>query len=174
MVRKKMEGDEDQRRAAALEAEREGERPSERGETTGASKQRHHVSHRSTLTHEDKTAPIHRGKQQQHETERVNEAHSQTTGHPPREAPPSEPSFTGRGDPGYTAQHERVFEAVAVCEQRHPGEPASLDEVAATAGVPADETRALLHDLVSRRRLLTATGDERAPDDPHYQVKHRL
>jgi hypothetical protein len=40
MVRKKVEGDEDQRRAAAREAERAGERPSARGAMTGASKQR--------------------------------------------------------------------------------------------------------------------------------------
>ncbi|MGK5531598.1 hypothetical protein ACSNOC_13505, partial [Streptomyces sp. URMC 129] len=45
MVRKKMEGDEDQRRTWAREAERVGERPSGRGTTTGASKQRTHVSH---------------------------------------------------------------------------------------------------------------------------------
>ena len=39
MVRKKMEGDENQKRQAAREARAEGKRPSEMGATTGASKQ---------------------------------------------------------------------------------------------------------------------------------------
>lgn len=61
MVRKKVEGNEDQRRAAARQARREGEAPSAQKETTGASKQRtHRPRHES---HEDKVAAIHQGKQ---------------------------------------------------------------------------------------------------------------
>jgi hypothetical protein len=40
MVRKKMEGDENQKRQAARDARAEGKRPSEMDATTGSSKQR--------------------------------------------------------------------------------------------------------------------------------------
>jgi hypothetical protein len=57
----KVEGNEDQRRAAARQARREGEAPSAQKETTGASKQcSHRPRHES---HEEKAAAIHQGKQ---------------------------------------------------------------------------------------------------------------
>ncbi|MEU2791441.1 hypothetical protein [Streptomyces sp. NPDC007100] len=61
MVRKKVEGDENQRRAAAREARRAGEAPSARQATTGASKQRAHEPEKAS--HEEKLATQHRGKQ---------------------------------------------------------------------------------------------------------------
>ena len=66
MVGKKVEGNEDQRRAAAREARREGTTPSALKETTGASKQPgHHGRHEP---HEEKVASIHQGKQSWEET----------------------------------------------------------------------------------------------------------
>ncbi|GGQ01638.1 hypothetical protein [Streptomyces roseolilacinus] len=61
MVRKKREGDQDQRREAALEVERAGEQPSGRGTTTGVSKQRMHKA--ASASHEERTATPHRGEQ---------------------------------------------------------------------------------------------------------------
>src|SRR5690349_3261845 len=61
MVRKKVEGNEDQRRAAARQARREGKAPSAQKETTGASKQRSHRPRHES--HEEKVAAIHQGKQ---------------------------------------------------------------------------------------------------------------
>ncbi|HEV7589663.1 MAG TPA: hypothetical protein VGO40_16225 [Longimicrobium sp.] len=52
MVGKKMEGDEEQRRAAAREAREHGKRPSEIGATTGASKQR--VEAKPRMTHQQR------------------------------------------------------------------------------------------------------------------------
>ncbi len=61
MVRKKMEGDEDQRRRKARDAREQGVAPSAAQVTTGASKQRHHVEDKS---HEERIETIHQGKQQ--------------------------------------------------------------------------------------------------------------
>ena len=60
MVSKKMEGNEEQKRQKAREAREEGEKPSERGETTGASKQ-----HRNAKGEEypETLESIRRGKQ---------------------------------------------------------------------------------------------------------------
>lgn len=63
MVRKKMEGNEQQRRAAAHRARREGDSPSARKQTLGASKQRAHQPRHEP--HEEKMAALHQGKQRQ-------------------------------------------------------------------------------------------------------------
>jgi hypothetical protein len=64
MVKKKMEGDENQRRQAAREARSSGKSPSEGNATTGASKQRHSRPKSEPHHHEERQASIHRGKQQ--------------------------------------------------------------------------------------------------------------
>ncbi|MEU0084469.1 hypothetical protein [Streptomyces sp. NPDC006274] len=164
MVRKKMEGDEEQRRAAAHEAERAGQSPSAEGTTTGASKQRTHMPHRSTLTHEEKTAPIHRGKQG-----------SRTGDSATRAAPAekTEPAFRGRGR-DYTEDHEQLFRCLVRVQQEHGGEGAHLDEIARAAGRTPDETRPLLHDLVVTHRLVTELGGSDTPDlGPRYEAKPR-
>ncbi|POX43299.1 hypothetical protein C3486_01785 [Streptomyces sp. Ru73] len=163
MVRKKVEGDEDQRRAAAHEAERAGEKPSVQGRTTGASKQRTHVPDRSTMTHEEKVAPLHRGKQ---------DWPGDQSG-PVRPGTSQEParSYTGRGRPGYGEEHERVFRAVAEAEGEH-GRAAYLDEVARTAGLPPDRTRTLLHDLATTHNLVTQLAGTDSPDQgPRFETR---
>jgi hypothetical protein len=51
-MRKQMEGDNEQRRAAARDARERGESPSEAGVTTGASKQQRHIGNEAS--HEEK------------------------------------------------------------------------------------------------------------------------
>ena len=64
MVRKKVEGNEEQRARAARKARRAGRSPSAEHVTTGASKQRSHLQDRSTMRHRDRLESIHQGKQQ--------------------------------------------------------------------------------------------------------------
>ncbi|MDT0345042.1 hypothetical protein [Streptomyces litchfieldiae] len=168
MTSKKMEGNVEQRRRAALDAERAGERPSARGATTGASKQRTHRPSRSSLTHEEKTDPIHRGKQRREAEERA-----EARGQPPP-APPTEPKFPGRGRPGYGPEHERVFEALGVAERRHGGEGVYATEIARTAKLPDEQTRLLLRDLVAVHGLVTELQGTDSPDlGARYETKPR-
>lgn len=62
-----MEGNEQQRRAAAREAREEGIAPSAAGVTTGASKQRHHLPH--SAEHEERVEGPFEGKQDDPERE---------------------------------------------------------------------------------------------------------
>ncbi|MFC6881918.1 MULTISPECIES: hypothetical protein [Actinomadura] len=64
MVRKKMEGNEEQRRKAAREARAAGTTPSARNATTGASKQPHTLPKHDPHHHVQRLDSIHRGKQQ--------------------------------------------------------------------------------------------------------------
>lgn len=64
MVRKKMEGDDKQRRKRAREAREEGHAPSETGATTGGSKQRQHIADAKRFSHEERVDTKHGGKQQ--------------------------------------------------------------------------------------------------------------
>lgn len=170
MVRKKMEGDENQRRAAANRADREGERPSARGETTGASKQPTHLTGQSSLTHEERLAETHRGKQDEPRSEDV-EGPVRT----PADLEP-ERTFAGRGKE-YTDQHARVFEAVTEAQEERGGEAVVLDVVARGAGLPKEETRALLHDLATTHRLVTELQrpEPGSPDmGTRFEAKPRL
>jgi hypothetical protein len=163
MVRKKTEGDEDQRRAAALEAERAGELPSTQGTTTGASKQR---THRSTSTdHEEKVASLHRGKQQWP---------VDISGGRPPPVPPG-PTFRGRGHPDYSDAHEEIFRALTEAEAQSGGEGVYLEEVARRAGIAKDRARELLHDLIVAHGLVTELQGTDTPDmGPRYEVKPRF
>ncbi|MFJ5206651.1 hypothetical protein [Streptomyces nigra] len=59
MAGKKMEGDVEQRRAAARDAAAAGEAPNARNETLGVSKQRTHMRHGGSVTHENRIAAKH-------------------------------------------------------------------------------------------------------------------
>ena len=169
MVRKKMEGDERQRRKAAHHARRAGDTPSAQQVTTGASKQRAHVRDGRSLSHEERTTPLHRGKQR-HQFPELTEAE-------PRPPDPAdvEPSFPEDGRPRYTAEHERVFRAVADAERRHGGEGVYLEEVSRRASLPPERTRTLLHELVTDHRLVTELQRTDAPDQgPRFETKPRL
>jgi hypothetical protein len=158
MVRKKVEGNEEQRRAAARAARAAGERPSARNVTTGASKQRTHLPDRNSLDHDERMEPLTRGKQRVEAAEQEAER---------AEPPPPEPpgrSFTGRENPGYGREHQAVFQAVAQAERRHDGEAVHAHEVARVAGLPHDRTKVLLHDLVSSQHLVTKLERTDDPD----------
>jgi hypothetical protein len=64
MVRKKMEGDETQRRKKAREAREAGSSPSAEHATTGASKQPHTRPEHERHHHAERLDSIHQGKQQ--------------------------------------------------------------------------------------------------------------
>lgn len=167
MVRKKVEGNEEQRRAAAREARREGDTPSARKETTGASKQRSHLPR--SEPHQRKAAAIHQGKQEWHASR---EAEADVRDPAARE--PGQ-SFAGRESPDYTGAHERVFSALTDAQQAHDGEGVYLDEVARASGLGREQTRVLLHDLTAVHHLVTELQQSDAPDlGPRFEVKPRL
>jgi hypothetical protein len=166
MVGKKVEGNEEQRRAAARQARREGTTPSALKETTGASKQTGHLSRHEP--HEKKLAAIHQGKQEwQASSEADAEIRDPAAGEPGRE-------FTGRESSDYTTAHERVFAALADAQREHGGEGVYLDEVARVSGLGRDQTRLLLHDLTTVHRLVTELHGTDQPDlGPRYEAKSR-
>lgn len=167
MTGKKVEGNEEQRRAAAREARRAGVSPSARGETTGASKQRTHLSHHHS--HEEKLASVHRGKQWWDATA---DADAELVD---SEALEPERSFAGRSGAGYTGEHERVFAALAEAQRASGGEAVYLDEIAGGSGLPREQVRILLHDLTRTHRLVTELDGSEQPDlGPRYEVKPRL
>ncbi|RBM14896.1 hypothetical protein [Streptomyces sp. PT12] len=159
MVRKKMEGNEEQRRRAARDAQGSGALPSETGSTTGGSKQRTHMPDRSSLSHEERIAPLGQGKQRHPGPGRE------------RREPPPQRTFAGRGGAEYGPEHERVFRALGDAQRRHAGRAVYLDEVARGADLPRERTRVLLHDLVSVHRLATELqGADRPDQGPRFQT----
>lgn len=160
MVRKKVEGDEQQRRAAAREAHREGQAPSAQEVTTGASKQRTHLPR--SRPHEEKAAAVHEGKQQW----------PGWAGDVAAEGGP-ERAFTSH--PDYSQAHEQVFRALTEAQQEHGGEAVYLDDVARASGMPREQALDLLHDLARVHRLVTVLEQADAPDlGPRFEVKPRL
>ena len=130
---KKMEGDEDQRRAAARAARESGLEPSEAGVTTGASKQPTHLRHQDSLTHEERLAERHRGKQQGPRPQ------PSTAGTQLRAAP----SDDAAGGHDYDADHQRVFGALTEAEAAHGGDGVYVQDVADAAGLPVDRIHVL-------------------------------
>lgn len=160
MVRKKTEGNEEQRRAAARAARAEGTAPSARKETTGASKQREHLPGKQG--HDERLAARHQGKQRRQ------------AGAEGPEPAPSRSFGPRRAD--YSDAHEQVLNALASEQEARGGEGVYLDDVARGSGLPRQRTRELLHDLTTSHRLVTEL--QGGPDDPdlgpRYEVKPRL
>jgi hypothetical protein len=163
MVRKKTEGNEEQRRAAARRAHLHGVEPSALSETTGASKQREHLSRHEP--HDEKLAAVHQGKQRWQATEA-------------RLDQPGGPGVNrafGPGNPDYTEAHEQVVSALAAEQEEHDGEGVYLQEIARRAALPPERTRELLHDLTMVHRLVTQLEGTDSPDlGPRFEVKPRL
>lgn len=163
MVRKKTEGNEEQRRAAARQARAAGTSPSALKETTGASKQRTHLPRHDV--HEEKTATAHEGKQRWQARE---------------------PGAAGNADLGlnrtfdgeredYTPDHEQVFLALTEAQAANEGEGVYLDEIARASGLSRERARSLLHDLATIHRLVTEVGTTDTPDmGPRFEEKPRL
>ncbi|MDB1086378.1 hypothetical protein PJ985_02160 [Streptomyces sp. ACA25] len=75
----------------------------------------------------------------------------------------------------YSAHHEQVFRALAEAESAHGGEPVHLEEVARNARLSPEETRAMLHDLVTVHRLATELQGIDSPDlGPRFGIRARL
>ncbi len=70
------------------------------------------------------------------------------------------PDQPGRGRPGCSETHVRVFQAVAEAEaeQQHRGEGVYLDEACRRTGLPQDEARAPLHGLAAPHGLVSELG----------------
>lgn len=169
MVRKKVEGNEQQRAAAARDAREAGTAPSARGVTTGASKQRTHLAGHSARSHEERIGGVHRGKQQW----RTGDAAEAELRDPTASGP--ELTYAGRGHPGYSDRHEQVFRSLSTAQERLGGDAVHLDEIARTSGMPPEDTRTLLHDLTQEHRLVTELAGSDAPDmGPRYEVRPRL
>jgi hypothetical protein len=165
MVRKKTEGNEDQRRAAARQARAAGASPSALKETTGASKQRTHLAREDT--HEEKAATAYEGKQLWQAREpgaagvtNVDLGLNRT--------------FEGERE-DYTAEHERVFLVLTEIQAANGGAGAYLDEIARASGLPQERVRSLLHDLATVQRLVTEMEETDTPDlGPRFEERHRL
>jgi hypothetical protein len=168
MAGKEVEGNEEQRRAAAREARREGSTPSAEKVTTGASKQPSHLSRH--VPHEEKVARRHEGKQQ---WAAAWEAAARQRPH--GDAEPQVSPYAGRGRPGYTEAHEQVFAALTAAQAANGGDAVYLDEVARGSGLPPDQTRTLLHDLAEVDRLVTILPGTGTPDPrERFEEKPRL
>ncbi|MBQ0862437.1 hypothetical protein [Streptomyces sp. RK75] len=165
MVRKKVEGDEDERRSEAHKAHRVDEPASARYATTGASKQRTHRAGGSA--EKDTETPAQRQGKVGHT---ATQAERRPQGVGPAE---SRSPYEGRGRPDYSAEHEQVFRALVTAEQQHGGEPVSLDEVSREAHMPQEKTQPLMHDLVTVHHLATELQGAEAPDLSHYETKPR-
>ncbi|MEU2085935.1 hypothetical protein [Streptomyces albus] len=164
MVRKKVEGDEEQRRAAAHKAHRAEEAPSARNVTTGASKQRTHRAGPSAR--QDEETPAQRQGKQGHTAEAP--APRPQGGVGPAE---SRSPYEGRGRPAYSTEHEQVFRALVTAEQQHGGEAVSLDDISRAADLPQDRTRNLVHDLVTVHHLATELQGTGAADGSRFESK---
>jgi hypothetical protein len=163
MAGKQVEGNQDQRRAAARDARRDGVAPSALKETTGASKQPGHKPHHAP--HEEKVDSIHEGKESWRETVPDPE--------PADDAPPVD--FSGRNGSNYTEDHARVFTALTLAQEEHNGEGVYLDEIADGAGLSESDTRALLHDLTTVQNLVSELDGSDTPDlGPRYEVRPSL
>ncbi|MBO0829706.1 MAG: hypothetical protein J2P24_18195 [Streptosporangiales bacterium] len=164
MVRKKTEGNEEQRRAAARDARESGTTPSAEQVTTGASKQRHDVP--GSASHEERSAARHRGKP---EWRAGDLAEADTGGGAPLEEPALD--YTDRGRPPYTEEHETVYRALVTAMQRNDGDAVHVADVATAADRPAEQTRDLLHDLATVHHVVSVLEAVDDPDlGPRYEI----
>jgi hypothetical protein len=163
--RKKIEGNEEQRRAAARQARAAGTSPSALKETMGASKQRTHLSRHDA--HEEKMATLHEGKQRWQAREPGAAGATNADLGLNR-------TFDGERE-DFTADHEQVFHALTEAQAANGGEGVYLDEITRASGLPQGRVRSLLHDLVAVHRLVTELGEIDTPDlGPRFEEKPRL
>lgn len=160
MARKKMEGDEEQRRGAARDARAAGAAPSQEQVTIGASKQPSEPPVGSP-SHEEKLAGEHRGKQQWRDNLADVEVEDTTAEDPTT-------SYSGRGKPEFTEHHESVYRAVVTAMERNASDAAFVGEVAHDADLPADDVRALLHDLTSVHHVVSVVEGDGPDLGPRY------
>lgn len=174
-MKKQMEGDNDQRRAAAADARDEGRSASEDGATTGASKQRRKLG--SDAEHEERLRGSAQGKQQPGQFSPEPKPGStpsrrgadeppltQTDGFPPRRV--SDHARAGDLD----ERDERVLQTLARLEDEESAP--TVTEIAHEADLDADEAMTVMQRLINDHDLVQelpagAVGGRR------YRIKAR-
>lgn len=77
-------------------------------------------------------------------------------------------------DPAYSEEHALVFTALVLTQEEHNGDAVYLDEIADGAGLPAEQTRLLLHDLTTIHRLVAEfEGSDASGLGPRFEVSPR-
>lgn len=174
-MKKQMEGDNDQRRAAAADARDEGRSASEDGATTGASKQRRKLG--SDANHEERLRGSARGKQQPRQFSPDPKPGStpsrrgadepplaQTDGFPPRRE--SEHARAGE----LNERDERVLRSLADLEDEDSAP--TVTEIAREAGLEADEAMTVMQRLINDHDVVQELPAE-AAGGRRYRVKSR-
>lgn len=166
MVNKKVEGDEQQRRARGRQARKSGSTPSAELVTTGASKQSHRTDHKDP--HQERLAATTRGKQQSPGPQPAGRWMPDPSEEWSRRGGP--PSVTGGQGRTIDLSEEQgqVYRAVADLEAR--GEPVYLNRVADAVGRPVVETRRILGDLLDDNLVQEVD----VPDQPDFGSQYLL
>lgn len=174
-MKKQMEGNEEQRRAAAADARDDGQAPSEAGVTTGASKQRQKLSQKAD--HEDRLRNPGRGKQQPDQfaaDPRPGSTPSRrgaddavvgpTDGFPPRDGG----DHADAGD--LDDRDERVFRSLVALEDEDSAP--TLSDIAREADIDVDDATTVMQRLINDHDLVQELGAD--PEAGHrYRVKAR-
>lgn len=166
MASKKMEGDEDQRRARARQAREAGSTPSAELVTKGASKQPRRTGQKEP--HEERLAAGKRGKQQSPDREPARPPAPNPTEQWSREQTGRKPSASRRGTINLSPEQDEVYAAVAELEA--DGEPVYLSRIADAAHRPELETRRIVGDLLDANLIQEIA----APDQPDLGLQYAL
>lgn len=168
MVRKKIEGDEQERRGRARRARAAGREPGGTQATTGSSKQRHHVS--ASARHDEKLDAVHRGKRQLGERPRPLQHTEHDTGAGEPVGSPAVPAPEVRhteAGVALDAEQTRVYQAVA--DLLVHDEDTFLPRVAAAADRSQDRTRRILAAL-TRANVVRAVPDGADDLGTRYEI----
>lgn len=165
MVDKKMEGDEQQRRARARRARESGGSPSASLVTTGASKQPHRTDPKDP--HQERLSATTRGKQQSRGPEpaappapNLSEEWSRPgAARPPTIGPPAK-------NLALSAEQGEVYQAVADLEANQ--DPSYLSRIADAVDRPVLETRRILGDLLDANLVQEVQATEKPDFGPQY------
>lgn len=172
-MRKQTEGDNQRRRAAARDARRHGDAPSERGVTTGASKQRRHLGNEAE--HDEKIAGPGWGKQDpQRYAAGPRPGSVPSTAAPRASSPPRSPAPSSRpGELSGTAA--RAFEAIATVETRD-GAAVSAQAIASAASLDVSDLERALDELVRVHDVVIElpVDDGDGLGGPVYRIKARV
>lgn len=166
MAGKKMEGDENQRRARARQARESGSTPSAELVTKGASKQRLRTGQKEP--HQERLAAGNRGKQQSPQAEPARPPTPDPSDQWSRQQTGHKPSAGRGGTINLSPEQSEVYAAVAELEAI--GEPVYLSQIATAAHRPELETRRIVGDLLDANLIQEIA----APDQPDFGLRYAL
>jgi hypothetical protein len=166
MTSKKMEGDENQRRARARQAKEAGSTPSAELVTKGASKQPHRTGQKEP--HEERLAAGKRGKQQSPDPEPIRPPTPSPAEQWSRRETGQKPTAGRGGTINLSEEQGEVYEAVAELEAT--GEPVYLSRIAAATRQPELEARRIVGDLLDANLLQEVA----TPDQPDLGFQYAL